>query len=54
MGIDPGGLEVGMTEKLLYRADVVAFFQKMGGKAVAQRMDRGIGYAIQHAGYTGL
>ena len=42
MRVDHRGTDVGMTEQLLYRADVFAVFEQVGGKAVSQRMASGL------------
>jgi len=38
MGVDHGGGDIRMPQKLLHRADVVACFEQVGGKGVAQGM----------------
>ncbi len=54
MGIDHGGPDIFVTEQFLYRADVVAVLQQMGGEAVPRGMtaamlvDFGGGYALFH------
>ena len=36
MGVDHDGGDIRMPQKLLHRADVVACFEQVGGKGVAQ------------------
>ena len=36
MGVDHRGAHVGVSQQFLNRADVVAIFQQMGGKGMAQ------------------
>ena len=40
MRVDHGGLDVGLAEKFLHRADVLAGFQQMGGEAVPKAVRR--------------
>ena len=42
MGIDHGGLDILMTQKLLHFSDVDPVHEEMGGKTVAQGMDGGM------------
>ncbi len=36
VGVDHGGRDIVVAQKLLHRADVIATLEQMGGKAVAQ------------------
>jgi hypothetical protein len=38
MGVDHGGGDIRMSQEFLHRADVVACFEQMGGKGMAQGM----------------
>jgi hypothetical protein len=39
MGIDHGGLEVGVAQQFLDGPDVIPLFHQVGGKAVPEGMD---------------
>ena len=38
MGVNHGGTDVFVAQEFLYRADIIAIRQQVGGKAVPQRM----------------
>ena len=38
MGVDHGGGDIGVTEQFLYGPDIIAVFQQMGGKTMAEDM----------------
>ena len=60
MRVDHGGLDVGVAEKFLHRADVLAGFQQMGGEAVPKAVRReanrqpGLPYGFLHRALDAL
>ncbi len=52
MGVDHGGADVFVAEELLDGANVVAGFEEMGGKAVAEGM--AAGWLLDAGGDDGL